>query len=88
MKNNNNRNKPKNMAYPVCLKSSWSFLYQNLPKPLLDAFRMRERQKYANLHWEVLCAWTKDMKQKKFPKDNMASAKLQANRSSEPGHPL
>ena len=46
---------------------------------------MRERQKYADLLSEVLCVCAKDVTQKKkislkFPKENFASAKLQAEK--------
>ena len=44
--------------------SSQSFSYQNIPKSFLDMLLMRKRQKCADLLLEVLCARTKDTKQK------------------------
>ena len=53
-----------NSAFPIFSVESPNLLYRNLPKPLLDALRMREKQKYADLLSEVLCACAKDTQQK------------------------
>lgn len=81
---------PTNTAIPVFPENSWSFLYRNLPQPLLDPLCMHDKQKYSDL-FSVLCMCAKDTKQKflrSFPKRASYLQSCKQNRASESGHRL